>query len=177
MISSMVYWLLVLAYLFGLSSVLLSVLGLGRMLLKREYVIWSPNGEPGPAGKLAKARKIFATLAKTTALLIIGYAARDLRQFYHTYTEHGLRVLRQSGELVEFQKESRNHGPVGQRFTLKFCPDFVPRFEAGNFVEVLVYEERFACESVADRKLGFIVERDEQEHPVVYIADYMKGGQ
>ncbi len=95
-----------------------------------------------------------------------GYEARELEQFKNTYPLYNLRVVSRHGNTFSFQKESRTQRPIGEPFALTFCPSFVPRFEPGNFVEELIYEERGDCENIAYPQLGFIMERDENNKPV-----------
>lgn len=96
-------------------------------------------------------------LGLVCAGLIVGYALHDLWQFHHTYVLNDLTVVHKISESEWVMMFNDNH----DRFTTKFCADYLPKFREGTVLKSLVYEDRGECWSISNKKLGFIIDRRE----------------
>lgn len=92
----------------------------------------------------------------------IGYGSRDLQQFHHTYVLNDVQVLRRDSHELYLMQTSAH-----QPFEMKFCPDYTPDLDEGSLLKVIVYEDRGECKSVSDKKLGYIVARDEHGKTII----------
>lgn len=88
--------------------------------------------------------------------------------------EHDLRVVAANSPTFLFQPENRFYEPLGNPYAHTFCPDLVPSFQVGNFVKILRTRREPTCESLTGKEPGFIVERDTELQPVIYIPEYLK---
>lgn len=90
-----------------------------------------------------------------------GWLARDLNQFHHTYIVNGVDVIDNSNR--EAGRYVLAYADTHLEFDTTFCPDYIPQFPIGVRLEVLVYEDRGACWSISNKKLGYKVRRGEND--------------
>ena len=87
----------------------------------------------------------------------------DLEQFHHTYVLSGLRVVqRHDAQRFTFAFEDN-----GQSFTTKLCANYRPQFDSGMTLKVLVYQDRGQCWDISNRKLGYILARNENGQVII----------
>jgi hypothetical protein len=140
-------------------------LSLGVMLLKKNWSAGFPSWKMTFAPfrfNWASTRKGLERTGLISVAFIAGYFTREIHQFNNTYVLHDVQVLRRD-------KPDMYSMRIGAlQFEVKFCPDLLPDLDEGSLLKVLVYEERGTCKSVHDKRLGFIVARDDHGQPIKY---------
>ena len=77
-------------------------------------------------------------------------------QYRHTYVLNDIHVIRKDDNNKFLLAFNDTH----LAFETKFCLDYIPTFEPGMVISVLVYEDRGDCWSVANHKLGYKYAKD-----------------
>ena len=132
--------------------------------------------------KITRASKHLGLVLLTGAVYALGWGTRDWQLTRNVTTMDNLRVLEdQQGDMVRLvQEDLRSHLPEGDAFTIKFCSGPHPiGLRRGNLLK-LGWQEEGECQRVFDgqsQRLGWLVDRDRQQRPTVYISTYMRGGE
>jgi len=95
-----------------------------------------------------------------------GYQAREIEQWKNTYTDTLLRVDEVVGQRVLFQALDIHGRPYGVPFVRKVCPGLEVRWNKGEIVQRVTWEDRpqgdngKGCENVSYPELGFGMARN-----------------
>jgi hypothetical protein len=94
----------------------------------------------------------------------LGIGWRDLHQFRHTYILNDLIYDGMTPDGMYAMHFLDN----GRPFKTRFCSDYLPQWKVPAHIKELVYEDREdanpPCWSIADSKLGYILDRRESDH-------------
>jgi hypothetical protein len=93
---------------------------------------------------------------------LCGYLYRDHRLQQHTVSLHDVRVIRKDAEDMYLLQAGI------YQFEAKFCRDYLPDFDPGTTLKVLVYEDRGQCKSIGGQHNGFLVARDVHGMPIKF---------
>lgn len=75
---------------------------------------------------------------------------------------HNVYVIKDVGRY-EYHLQTED----GKKFWTTFCADYEPQFSAGQTLEVLKYEDRGMCWSVANTHPAYLILRDANGYPIV----------
>jgi len=151
---------------------------LGTWLLKRNANKHRETGTPaytmrdvltlnaGALAQLTKRTAIAINTAQTIKFLLAfglgcvgGYLYRDHLLATNTETLANVTIIRKHSAL-EFTMQTEK----GQTFETQFCQDSLPQidFEAGEKLQVMNYEQRPRCKSLAGKNLGYVAYTDSE---------------
>jgi hypothetical protein len=142
----------------------------------------TPNTEPpmlARTKKVTQATKIVGVIVAVVAASGISF---DLGARYEA-TKHESDVYRNSDVLTsitidsfnpntgDFLYRSEEVGGGITQYGSRFCPDYIPAFKPGLRLSVIVYEDRKTCWSIADKRLGYIVDPKQRRQEISYEHD------
>lgn len=155
MMPSLLWWVSLLVLLVGLSIWLYNgfLVRLMHLRLRPEVYDW----RSWRSRLMQRLGKLLVQTSIIAISMVCGYAVRDLWQFHHTYVLNDLTVVHKVSESEWVLMFNENH----TSFTTKFCDDYLPQFQEGTRIKIMVYEDRGTCWSVSNKKLGYIVDRKE----------------
>lgn len=115
---------------------------------------------------LAHPSAILITVLSFAVVIIVPTSIALARYFsrYPIYTLEGVQVVSQEqsplpGYSYWMIYNSESVGPL--KFIARFCPDYKPPFDPGDYLTLLRYEDHRDCWSLKDDHAGVMIRRDE----------------
>lgn len=161
--SSILYWLVLLVYVFAVSSGLYLLFWIASRLWKKDVTLMPPEYTISNATSEGLRRRMTdgvwpdlmrwtVRLAVVTSVFIIGYATRDLQSYRHTSIKSDVRILRHD----QGNKYLVTIADNPDTYEVKIgCPDrqSIDEFDSGMTLAVLSVEDLGYCWYVRSYKL------------------------